>query len=110
MKLTKRSLLRLSNRIADAFMGVCYSVVARIGVKDQRRASRALRQYIREHDGVNCDFALDDYRAEGVSTHTFDGLMRIVFAGWKGSEYESAGNRTLRFTRTPFTLLTAGNR
>lgn len=68
-------------------MGACYSITARIGVKDRRSASRAIRRYIREHDGVDCDFALDDYRAEGVSTRSFDGLIRIVFAGWKGTEY-----------------------
>ena len=46
-------------------MGASYSVAARNGVKDRRRASGAIRRYIREHDGADCDFALNDFRTGG---------------------------------------------
>ena len=92
------------------FMSASYSVTAKIGVKDRRRASGTIRRYIREHDGVNCDFALNDFRAEGVSTRSFDGLMRIIFAGWKGTEFVIRRNRTSWFTRTPSVLPTDGKR
>lgn len=68
-------------------MSACYSVTARIAVKDRHGASAVIRDYIHQHDGVDCDFALDDWRAEGISAYTFDGLMRILFAGWQDSEF-----------------------
>lgn len=69
-------------------MGTYYSVAARFGVKNRRSASAAIRNYIHQHDGVDCDFALSDWCAEDVSVRTFDGLMRIVFAGWKSTEFD----------------------
>ena len=59
-------------------MGACYSVVVKVNVTDVPGAVKALNEHIANDTGVN--YALDKYAAEGVTTETFDDLMRILLA------------------------------
>ena len=59
-------------------MGACYSVVVKVNVTDMPGAVKALNEHIVNDTGVN--YALDKYASEGVTTETFDDLMRILLA------------------------------
>lgn len=59
-------------------MGACYSVTVKVNVLDEPGAIKALNEHIVNDTGV--DYSLDRCAAEGVTTETFDGLMRILLA------------------------------
>ena len=59
-------------------MGACYSVTLKVNVLDEQGAIKALNEHIANDTGV--EYSLDRCAAEGVTTETFDGLMRILLA------------------------------
>lgn len=67
-------------------MGACYSVVLRLKVKDENKAFQAVKQFI-----VNSSVrsSIEELRQEGVDTDTLDGLIRVVLAGWKCTQYRT---------------------
>lgn len=65
-------------------MGACYSVELKVKVLDEQGAIKALQKHI-ETD-KRTDYSLEAYAKQGVTTETFDDLMRIFLAGWKGQE------------------------
>ena len=67
-------------------MGACYSVNLDVCVIDESGAILALQKHIEEDKRTN--YSLDEYAKEGITTETFDDLMRIFLAGWKGQEVD----------------------
>ena len=59
-------------------MGACYSVTVKVSVVDELGAINALRKHIKKDKGVR--YSLDKYAEIGVTTTTFDDLMRILLA------------------------------
>ena len=59
-------------------MGACYSVVLKVNVLDMLGAIEALNKHIA--NDTRSDYSLDKYEAYGVTTETFDDLMRILLA------------------------------
>ena len=60
-------------------MGACYSVTVKVNVLDEPGAIKTLNEHIANDIGT--DYSLDKYAANGITTETFDGLMRILLAG-----------------------------
>lgn len=67
-------------------MGACYSVTLKVNVLDVPGAINALNQHIANDTRSN--YSLEEFAAHGVTTETFDDLMRIFFAGWPGQEID----------------------
>ena len=65
-------------------MGACYDVTLKVKVLDEKGAIKALNEHI-END-TRTYYSLDEYAKEGITTETFNDLMRIFLAGWKGQE------------------------
>lgn len=65
-------------------MGACYSVVLKVKVIDEVGAIKALNEHI--VNDTRTDYSLVKYAQQGIKTDTFDDLMRIFLAGWKGQE------------------------
>jgi len=65
-------------------MGACYDVTLKIKVTDEKNAIIALNKKIRNDKRVN--FSLENYAKQGITTKTFDDLMKIFLAGWKNQE------------------------
>ena len=67
-------------------MGACYDVNLKVKLKNEKGAIQALNEHIKNDKRAN--YSLDKYAEQGVTTETFDDLMRIFLAGWKGQEVE----------------------
>ena len=67
-------------------MGACYDVTLRVKIKDESGAVNALKKLIQNDTRTN--YNLEKYAEQGIITETFDDLMRIFLAGWKGQEVQ----------------------
>ena len=65
-------------------MGQCYSVTLTVALLDEKGAVEALNAHMRADKSAY--YALELYAEQGIYTETFDDLMRIFLAGWKGQE------------------------
>lgn len=65
-------------------MGACYNVTLKVKVNDEQKAIVALNEHIR--NDKRTDYSLEAYAKQGITTKTFDDLMRIFLAGWKYQE------------------------
>ena len=65
-------------------MGACYSVRLKVKVQDEPGAIKALNDHMTNN--TRADYSLEEYAEQGITTETFDDLMRIFLAGWKGQE------------------------
>ena len=65
-------------------MGACYGVILKIKLKAKQGAIAALNEHIR--NDISTNYSLERYAQQGITTETFDNLMRIFLAGWKGQE------------------------
>ena len=63
-------------------MGACYSVTLKVNVLDIPGAIKALNDHITNDTRSN--YSLEEYAQHGITTETFDDLMRIFLAGWPG--------------------------
>ena len=63
-------------------MGACYSVNVKVHLVDEDGAIKALNEHIINDTRTN--YSLDKYAAQGVTTETFDDLMRILLAEIQG--------------------------
>lgn len=63
-------------------MGASYSVDLTVSLTDEEKAAEIVRKFIQDS---NAEFHLDDFNAIGISTDTFDNLMRIVLASWEST-------------------------
>ena len=78
-------------------MGASYSVDLTVSLTDEEQAAEIVRKFIQDS---NAEFHLDDFNAIGISTDTFDNLMRIVLASWESTpvkieqidDYKKYGN------------------
>lgn len=59
-------------------MGACYSVTIKVNLTDEKEAIDALNHHIANDSRTN--YSLDKYAEKGVTTETFDGLMKILLA------------------------------
>lgn len=59
-------------------MGACYSVTMKVNVVDEKGAVNALNHHIASD--ARTHYALEKYANIGVTTATFDDLMRILLA------------------------------
>lgn len=76
-------------------MGACYSVVLKVNVIDESGAIKALNDHIA--NDTRTDYSLEKYAAQGVTTESFNNLMRIFLAGWIGHWVEI-------YTKNGFTI------
>lgn len=60
-------------------MGACYSVKLAIRLKDEISAVHALKEYISTADNVN--FNIEKQIKRGLTTDTFEDLIRIFLSG-----------------------------
>ena len=67
-------------------MGACYDVILRVKIYDEGGAINALNELIKNDTRTN--YNLEKYAAQGITTETYDDLMRIFLAGWKGQEVQ----------------------
>ena len=67
-------------------MGACYSVTIKVNVTDVPSAIKALNDHITNDTRSN--YSLEEYAKHGITTETFDDLMRIFLAGWPGQEID----------------------
>jgi hypothetical protein len=65
-------------------MGACYDVRLKVKLKDEKCAILKLREHIK--NDIRTNYSLSEYSEEGITTETFDNLMRIFLAGWKEQE------------------------
>lgn len=68
-------------------MGQCYSVTFKFKVKDYDGALRSVKAFIANN---NANFHIDEFAQEGVDVKTFNGLMRVILAGWKCNQWEES--------------------
>lgn len=59
-------------------MGACYSVTVKVHLIDEAGAIKALNEHIASDTGTK--YNLEKYAASGITTETFDGLMKILLA------------------------------
>ena len=81
-------------------MGACYSVILKVKLTDEEGAIKALQDHIANDNGV--DYSLEKYAQQGITTETFDDLMRIFLAGWKGQEVDIYPNKTFTIYENDF--------
>jgi len=67
-------------------MGACYNVTLQVKVKDEKGAILALNEHIKNDKRTN--YSLEKYAEQGITTETFDDLMRIFLAGWRNQEVD----------------------
>ena len=67
-------------------MGACYSVTLKVNVTDVQGAIKALNDHI--NNDTRSNYPLEEFAAHGITTETFDDLMRIFLAGWPGQEID----------------------
>ena len=66
-------------------MGACYSVELKVNVLDMLGAIKALNEHI--VNDTSADYGLEEYAAKGITTETFDGLMKILLADHQQKVY-----------------------
>ena len=82
-------------------MGACYYVKLKVKVLDEQGAINALNEYIdKTKYGVN--YSLDKYKEQGITTETFDGLMKIFLAGWDYNNLEIDQKRIYTYYENDF--------
>lgn len=67
-------------------MSACYSVEMKVKVLNEVGAVAALQKHIQSDS--HADYSLEKYAEQGITTDTFDDLMRIFLAGWKHQELD----------------------
>lgn len=73
-------------------MGAVYSVYFKYKVKDQEKAYATLKGIMDKGEttnGIKVDFGVQKFADEGVDVNSWEGLLQIVFAGWKSSQYKT---------------------
>ena len=68
-------------------MSACYSVTLKVRLLDEQGAIKALQDKIARGPQECTCYCLDNFKAQGVGTDTFDDLVRIFLAGWKETPY-----------------------
>lgn len=63
-------------------MGACYSVELKVKVVDEAGAIKALKEHIA--NDTRADYSLEQYAQKGITTETFDDLIKIFLADWNG--------------------------
>ena len=59
-------------------MGACYSVDLKVNVLDVPGAIKALNEHM--INDTRSDYSLEEYAEQGITTETFDGLVKVLFA------------------------------
>lgn len=81
-------------------MGACYDVNLKIGfknIKNKNRAIKAMRKYIKIHDGKAVDFNIEKWTQKGITQNTFEELLQIFFCGLPSSDMNiKQGRKWLR--------------
>ena len=72
-------------------MGACYDVILRVKIYDEGGAINALNELIKNDTRTN--YNLEKYAEQGITTETFDDLMRIFLAGRKGQEVQMTDSK-----------------
>lgn len=65
-------------------MGQTYSVYLKLKVKNQDAAVKALQQKIAKGEEEHTNYSLEHYKEIGITPDTLEGLLKIIFGGWKG--------------------------
>ena len=59
-------------------MGACYSVDLKVNVLDVPGAIKALNEHM--INDTRSDYSLEEYAEQGITTETFDGVVKVLFA------------------------------
>ena len=75
-------------------MSQVYVITLKVGFNDEQAAIDATKQFIATYDekhgrNTHTDFGVEQLIAEGVDTETLEGLIRVIFAGWKANHFKS---------------------
>ena len=75
-------------------MSQVYIITLKVGFKDEQAAIAATKQFIATYDekhgrNTHTEFGVEQMMAEGVDTETIEGLIRVIFAGWKANHFKS---------------------
>ena len=81
-------------------MSACYYVSLKVKVLDEQGAIKALNEHIA--NDKYADYSLDLYAEQGITTETFDDLMRIFLAGWKHQEVTITPKRIYTYYENEF--------
>lgn len=82
-------------------MSACYSVILKVKVLDEQGAINALNEHIdKTKDFIN--YSLDKYKEQGITTETFDDLMKIYLAGWNHQKLDIERKRTYTYYENEF--------
>lgn len=67
-------------------MGSCYDVNLKLSFRDKEkdinRATKAMQEYIKFHDGKDTDFNIEKWEKEGITQNSFQELLHIFLCGW----------------------------
>lgn len=77
-------------------MGATYSVSMKVKVTDEKGAIEALKEKIRAD--VLTDYGLEKFSKRGVTTESFDDLIRIFLAGRNDIDITDCGNDVKEYT------------
>lgn len=81
-------------------MGQCYTVTLKVKVLDEQGAIKALNEHIKNDNRT--EYSLNLYAEQGITTETFDDLMRIFLAGWKHQEVTITPKRIYTYYENDF--------
>lgn len=82
-------------------MGACYSVILKVKVLDEQGAIKALNEHIDKTKHF-INYSLDKYKEQGITTETFDGLMKIYLAGWNYNNFKITPKRIYTYYENEF--------
>ena len=77
-------------------MGATYSVSMKVKVTDEKGAIEALKEKIRTD--ISTDYGLEEFSKRGVTTESFDDLIRIFLAGLNDIDIADCGNDVKEYT------------
>ena len=73
-------------------MGQCYDVRLELIGVNQKKVIEKLNHLVAVLSENMCTFSLDRFASEGVTTNTFEGILRIFVAGWKSCPFNIEGD------------------
>lgn len=65
-------------------MGACYSVILVAKTKNEKSATECLKAFVANG---KANFHTDEFARAGVDTGSFDGLVRVILAGYPETQY-----------------------
>ena len=61
-------------------MGQTYNVTAKLKPINEKAAINTIQDFIEKNEGKKANFEVEEYRAKGISTDNFEGLIHILLS------------------------------